>query len=555
MRISIVSTGYSSASSLFKVIHNTGISIMKRTTITVLSIGFCVLFSGVDIARAGIIEDLGPEMWFNANISSSVTANGSNQVTQWNDLANASRYASAAASNNVLLGYNGPYGTASIDFTSAGTMGLSSNQVAAGKTVFTLFQTNNMNIAWTNPIGGNYHLTDGDNKGYRGFVRSGGAVRIQPKISSVTDWVIQTMEYDIGDRYSLWVDGNLQGTLTSGQTAGDFGGFGQNNFNGSLSQVLVFNGALTDADRQAVEAQMVASLASTVHVGGENTIGTNTQTGVKANETYTPGVDGAKYIRVVQNVNDTFQVAELQAFETGTGTNVALAGTATAKDNYGNNSSLPGRAIDGNTSGQWGDSSVWHSNSKAGTWLEIDLGSAKDLDSVHFWGRTDCCQSRQDDFNLIVSDASNNELYNQRLTGIGTSPGRNQLIPLNSLASADLVATLASINTYAFEIGDGVSDQLSIFNPDPSIFNTVLDINGATIQVDQLGALIPGQEYQIFDVDSIIGTYGELILPSNVDGSMLLINGAVTVTPEPTTFVLAVFSLLGLVAFSRRRKR
>ena len=101
---------------------------------------------------------------------------------------------------------------------------------------------------------------------------------------------------------------------------------------------------------QLNEVLIAGNTGPTIHeIGGDGVIGIDTLTGTQGNETYGAGPTGAKYVRVVQNVNDTFQVAELQVFQTGTGTNVALGGTASAKDNYQNNASLPARAKDGNT--------------------------------------------------------------------------------------------------------------------------------------------------------------------------------------------------------------
>jgi len=305
----------------------------------------------------------------------------------------------------------------------------------------------------------------------------------------------------------------------------------------------------------------------TLHVGGDGTIGTESLTGTQSNAVTGGGVLGAKTIRVVQNVNDSFQVAELQIFS-GT-TNVALTGSASAKDNYQNNTSLPGRTNDGNTSGQWSDNSVWHSSTNAGTWLQIDLASDTDLDAVHFWGRTDCCQGRQDDFNLIIEDASGNVLYNEQHTGIGTSPDRNARIPLSSIVSADLMAALNPHDfgagyTYAFELG---GDMLSVENPDENIFTTHLDINDAAFTVDWLGGSAPsdlaaGDSFQLLDADVIEGIYESLILPALPAGmewdlDAFLTSGTITAAavPEPSTFALAGLGLLGMAAFLRRRKR
>ena len=519
---------------------------MKITVKNAFVVGVSLLLCGIGSARAGMIEDLGPEMWFDATVASSITANGSNQVTQWADLAAGGRVATTGAGNNVLLGNNGPYGTPTVDFAAAGTLGFNTSQVSEGKTVFTLFQSDNTNIAWTNPTGGNFHLTDGDHRGYRGFVRSGGAVRIQPQLTRVNEWLIQTMEYDIGNRYSLWVDGNLEGTLSNTNSTSAFGGLGQNNFDGSISQIIVFNGALTDAQRQGVEAQMIANLSTTIHVGGENTIGVDTLTGTQANETYSPGVDGARVVKIIQNTPaKPLMLNEVQAIETGTLTNVALGGAASQSTQLGGFHA--GLAIDNNLN------NFTHTNDGQGQWWKVELAADKDLDKLTLYSRVGCCnQGRTADIQVqVFGDAAmTNMLFNSQVLGIGTSDVRD--VPLQTVVTADLVATLEDINTYVFELGS--NDQLTIDNPNPGIFTTILDVNNATIRVEVLGALTSGQ-YTLFDVDSIFGTYDQLILPAGVDGSMLLVDGTVTVIPEPMTMLAVGLAITSLGGYVRKRRR
>ncbi|NQT40908.1 MAG: discoidin domain-containing protein, partial [Planctomycetes bacterium] len=449
---------------------------MMHTIKIAFVVGVSLLLGGVSTARAGIIEDLGPEMWFDATVASSITANGTNQVTSWADLASGGRVATAGASTNVLLGNNGPYGTPSIDFTAAGTMGFSANQISTGKTVFTLFQSDDTNIAWTNPIGGNLHLTDGDHKGYRAMVRSGGAFYINPQLSHVNEWAIQTMEYDIADRYSLWVDGNLEGTLTNTNSTTDFQGLGHNGFNGSIAQVVVFDGALTDVQRQGVEQQMMLSLASTIHVGGENTIGTDILTGTQDNEVTIQGIDGARVVKITQNLpGKPLMLGEVQAIETGTLTNVALGESASQSTRLDLNNYGPELAIDNNTG------NFSHTIDGQGEWWQVELAADADLDKLTIFSRVGCCnQGRTADIQVqVFGDVGlTNMLFDEQVLGIGTSDVRD--VPLGTLVSADLVAKLADVNTYVFELDGSDHDQLTVDNPDPSVFTTILDVNNAT---------------------------------------------------------------------------
>jgi len=309
---------------------------------------------------------------------------------------------------------------------------------------------------------------------------------------------------------------------------------------------------------QLNEVNIAGNMGPVTHeVGGDNTIDTETLTGTQGNETYGGGITGARFVRVVQNLGETFQVAELQAFETGTGINKAeqsQGGVATAKDNA--HGGVPPRANDGNTNMQWGGGSIWHSGSTTGTWLQIELAADTDLDKVHFWGREDCCENRQGDFNLIIEDASNVELYNERILGINAEPNHRE-ISVAPLLSADLTASLAAHDagagyTYVFELSS--NDQITVDNPDPGVYTTYLDINNADIVVEALGPLTPGEVFVLLDADHLIGTYNSLTLPTGVVPVGNFWETGAVIVPEPSTLLLAAIGLLGLLGVVRRAK-
>src|SRR6266498_824088 len=83
-------------------------------------------------------------------------------------------------------------------------------------------------------------------------------------------------------------------------------------------------------------------------------------------------------------------------------TNVALSRTASQSSTaYGG---VAGRAVDGNTSGNWGDNSVTHTAVENQPWWKVDLGSLQPIQEVKLWNRTDCCGDALADFYLFVSD-------------------------------------------------------------------------------------------------------------------------------------------------------
>jgi len=91
-------------------------------------------------------------------------------------------------------------------------------------------------------------------------------------------------------------------------------------------------------------------------------------------------------------------------------TNYALTGTASQSSlGYGG---IASRAIDGNTSGLWGNGSVTHTTLQSGAWWEVDLGDLIAIDEIVIWNRTDCCTARLNNFSVWL-DGQLLGTYNQ----------------------------------------------------------------------------------------------------------------------------------------------
>ncbi|WP_175288707.1 carbohydrate-binding protein [Flagellimonas eckloniae] len=99
----------------------------------------------------------------------------------------------------------------------------------------------------------------------------------------------------------------------------------------------------------------------------------------------------------------------------GSGTNLALNGTASQSStntNVGGEASL---ANDGNTNGSWGGGSVTRTNNETNPWWEVDLGGTYTIETVNIFGRTDgCCNDRLDDYNVIVYAANGSIVWQEQ---------------------------------------------------------------------------------------------------------------------------------------------
>jgi hypothetical protein len=64
------------------------------------------------------------------------------------------------------------------------------------------------------------------------------------------------------------------------------------------------------------------------------------------------------------------------------------------------------RAVDGNTSGSWGDNSVTHTaEPSTEAWWQVDLGRPEALSQLALYNRTDCCSDRLSNYWILTSQS------------------------------------------------------------------------------------------------------------------------------------------------------
>lgn len=92
-------------------------------------------------------------------------------------------------------------------------------------------------------------------------------------------------------------------------------------------------------------------------------------------------------------------------------TNWARTGTATQSSTLDNSiNPAASKAIDGNTSGSWGDGSISHTaTADPGEWWQVDLTNIKPIGHIHLWFREDCgaCYTRDENLRIVIYDSTN----------------------------------------------------------------------------------------------------------------------------------------------------
>ncbi|GLW96769.1 alpha-L-fucosidase [Microtetraspora sp. NBRC 16547] len=125
--------------------------------------------------------------------------------------------------------------------------------------------------------------------------------------------------------------------------------------------------------------------------------------------TVTASVAGTGAGRTV-TATDTVEVAPV---------NLALGKPATQSSlGWGG---VPERAVDGNTSGVFGQGSVTHTAEPSNqAWWQVDLGAADTLAEVRIYNRTDCCADRLRNYWVMTSEQ---EIRGQTVDEAKSSPG------------------------------------------------------------------------------------------------------------------------------------
>jgi len=109
-----------------------------------------------------------------------------------------------------------------------------------------------------------------------------------------------------------------------------------------------------------------------------------------------------RYVRVQLAGDNYLHLAEVEvrglvSRNLAFGKSVSQSSTAFGGDAF--------RAVDSNTSGNWNDNSVTHTNLDHQPWWQVDLGSVQQIGAVILWNRTDGSSDRLSDFYVLVSDA------------------------------------------------------------------------------------------------------------------------------------------------------
>lgn len=164
-----------------------------------------------------------------------------------------------------------------------------------------------------------------------------------------------------------------------------------------------------------------------------------------------------RYVRIeVPGANKFLQLAEVQAFSGGE--NVALKGRATHSSQY--NDAVAGRAIDGNTDGDYNKRSVSHTAQQKDPWFEIDLGKPLPIDKIVVWNRTDGgkpIMDRLKGYRVKLLDEKRVVVFENTPSG---DPGKTKAFAMSGAVTLEFGAAFADYEQSGFPASSVIAPKL-----------------------------------------------------------------------------------------------
>lgn len=277
----------------------TGSGTLQKKGAGVLSVANSQAYGGATIVAGGTLRALAgppvssPVIWFDANDTSTLTTNGSGLVDAWTSKGTYSGSASAGGAARPAFTANALNGRSVIRFSDAQTL------TNVGALTAANFASSNGTIfaVWSINADGNYNVVDISANGEWWCYGYGGcypkmfrSARIESAFSTMPvngTHLFSAVSSGTDNTYRIWLDGTQKVNTTPLWGLGTTLRLGENSdktaqLNGDIAEVLIYNTALSDSERQSVEAYLNYKWLGVGAPVGNDVLPTNTAARVAA---------------------------------------------------------------------------------------------------------------------------------------------------------------------------------------------------------------------------------------------------------------------------------
>lgn len=205
---------------------------------------------------------LSPILWLDASDAATITSSGG-LVSQWSDKSTGAKHATATGTARPTTGATTQNGLNVLDFE--GTNNIMSSAVTASQpwTAFVVAKSNATPLEYRAAFAGTsvrMYALDKDNA-YKRYVFAG--LIFYGATISYTSWSVVAVKINTTSSV-IYLNGASDGTGNSGSGSladcriGGVPENSQNRWKGSIAEIILYGSAMSDTDRQAVEAYLKA---------------------------------------------------------------------------------------------------------------------------------------------------------------------------------------------------------------------------------------------------------------------------------------------------------
>lgn len=203
---------------------------------------------------------LSPSLWLDASDAATITSAGG-LVSQWNDKSGNAKHATATGTAKPTTGVTTQNGLNVLDFEGTNNIMASAASASQPWTAFVVAKSNATPLEYRSAFSGTgvrMYALDKDNS-YKRYIFAGSIV--YGATVSYTSWSVVAAKINSSSS-AVYLNGSSDGTGNAGANAladcrvGGVPENTQNRWKGSIAEIVLYPSALSDANRNAVEAYL-----------------------------------------------------------------------------------------------------------------------------------------------------------------------------------------------------------------------------------------------------------------------------------------------------------
>jgi len=160
-----------------------------------------------------------------------------------------------------------------------------------------------------------------------------------------------------------------------------------------------------------------------------------------------------RFVRIsLRGIDRILSLAEVEVLQTGTGKHLEK-GAAASQSTVAEDGEA-GRAVDGNTDGDFASASVTHTEVEQDPWWTLDLGEVQDIGALRIHNRSDCCGDRLRGAVVEIRNADDVPVWSSTIATAEDGSVHTFRTPIKSLAKGHYVRVTLEGNDHVLSLAE-----------------------------------------------------------------------------------------------------